>query len=147
MWAGRFMICSHDGQGSTPLCTVISLCPLRQSLYTVIVSHAILWLLKAGWAFPYMHTTEGSEEMSKEMSKGRVGHTQGVTATIAKWKINTTLLLLLSLWKHVQYYCGNINTVLAKKGRIGAHLHQGGKGCPLHWQSIDGIPSAQPAKD
>lgn len=43
-----------------------------------------------------MCTTEGSEEMSK----GRVGHTQGVTATIASRKINTTLLLLLfSLWK------------------------------------------------
>lgn len=54
--------------------------------------------------------------MSKEMSKGRVGHTQGVTATIANRKINTMLLLLLlSLWKNVQYYRGNINTVLAKR--------------------------------
>lgn len=59
--------------------------------------------------------------MSKEMSKGRVGHTQGVTATIANREINTTLLLLLlSLWKSVQYYCGNTNTVLAKRGRNGA---------------------------
>lgn len=63
-----------------------------------------------------MCSTEGSEEMSKEMSKGRVGHTQGVTATIANRKINTMLLLLLlSLWKNVQYYRGNFNTVLAKR--------------------------------
>lgn len=110
------------------------LCPLRQCLYIVIVSHTILRLLKAGQAFPYVCTTEDSEEMSKEMSKGRVEHTQGVTATIASRKINTTLLLLLlSLWKNVQYYCSNINTALTKRSRNGPDLHQGGKGCCLHW--------------